>query len=176
MTTKEASLGKQYGLTKRCMKLKCKCCRLICESPTYERNLGGKKITIRIARSTCTTPNTIYLFRCKLCIKPYVGKTTQQINSRTSEHRSCYWKVLAGNGEVKVDKEALDRFALGLHLYKDHGLRGKEDFDESFDLFILEVCSPRVLDIKEHMWIHKLKTLTPKGLNLGKTFGFPLLS
>lgn len=83
---------------------------------------------------------------------------------------------MAGNGEVKVDKEALDRFALGLHLYKDHGLRGKEDFDESFDLFILEVCSPRVLDIKEHMWIHKLKTLTPKGLNLGKTFGFPLLS
>ena len=69
----------------------------------------------------------------------------------------------------------LDSYALGIHLYKDHGLIDITSFDRCYDFYVLEHCTPRSLDLKEHLWIQKCKTLTPKGLNLSSPFGIPLL-
>ena len=83
---------------------------------------------------------------------------------------------MKSKGKLIVSSEKIDRFAIGMHLYNEHGFKTKKEFDESLELYILEVCSPRVIDRKEHVWIHKLKALSPNGLNLGNTFGLPLLS
>ena len=77
---------------------------------------------------------------------------------------------------VMDTEEKEDRFAMGMHIFNEHGLKTKREFNEAFEIYILEVCSPRILDVREHMWIHKLKALQPHGINIGKTFGFSLLS
>ena len=68
-----------------------------------------------------------------------------------------------------------DEYALGLHLYKDHGLRDFGDFDKNYELTVLEKCTPSSLDVKEHFWIQKLRTLSPLGLNSVDPFGLLLL-
>ena len=62
---------------------------------------------------------------------------------------------------------------LGAHLY-NHGLRDKHDFKKYFKVSILEVCSPKILEVKEHLFIHRLNTLSPFGINLSNPFSIPL--
>ena len=68
-----------------------------------------------------------------------------------------------------------DEFALASHLYHDHGLSNKSDFSKIYKVAILEVCSPKVLDVKEHKYIHQLNALTPNGINLSNPFSIPIL-
>ena len=138
--------------------------------------MGGKLIEYRTSKGDCTTANAIYLTKYKCCNKHYVGKTTQPLNCRMNLHRSCFVKYVKANGKVVVDEqETMDRFALGIHIYQEHNFKTTNEFNEAYELYILEVCPPRILDIREHMWIHKLKALAPNGLNLAKTYGFSLL-
>ena len=52
----------------------------------------------------------------------------------------------------------------------------REDFDKNYFVSLLDICSPKVLDIREHKLIHTLNnTLTPNGLNLDNPFAIPLL-
>ena len=51
-----------------------------------------------------------------------------------------------------------DEYALGAHLYS-HCFKDKSDFSKHFKVSILEVCSPKVLEVKEHKFIHKLNSL-----------------
>ena len=76
---------------------------------------------------------------------------------------------------IKTDKDK-DKYALGMHLYIDHNFTNETQFDDAFNVYILEVTQPRIIDVREHMWIHKLKTLDPVGINLASTYGLPLLS
>ena len=61
-----------------------------------------------------------------------------------------------------------------MHLYKNHGLTEKEAFNESYVFTILQVCSPKNLDVQEHKWIQKLKCVAPHGLNSHDPFGIPI--
>ena len=117
----------------------------------------------------------IYLVLCKRCKKYYVGRTTTPLSIRTNLHRGCFIRFVKTNGRLVVPTEKLDQFVIGMHLYKQHGILTKQQFDDNLELYILEVCSPRDLDIKEHKWIQKLKALSPYGLNISSPFGFPLL-
>ena len=68
-----------------------------------------------------------------------------------------------------------DEYSLGLHLIEDHNLCQKSDFENSYSLFILNMCSPKALEVREHSFIQSLKTLKPHGLNAVDPFGIPLL-
>ena len=118
--------------------------------------------------------NLVYHLRCKLCKQPYVGKTVQIIANRLSGHRNKFFEYIRLNGKIKGDSTD-NEYVPGMHLYNCHGLKNFEDFNNNFTLTILEKCSPSNLDIKEHLWIQKLGTLNPLGLNLVDPFGFPLL-
>ena len=50
------------------------------------------------------------------------------------------------------------------------------DFDEIYNLQVLENCRPSDLEKKEHLFIHKFGTLYPLGLNKINPFGLPILS
>ena len=41
----------------------------------------------------------------------------------------------------------------------------QSNFNETYKFTILAQCNPKSLDISEHKWIKKLKTITPYGLN-----------
>ena len=76
--------------------------------------------------------------------------------------------------DFQYDKDS-DEFTLGHHLFHDHKLNCKTDFDNGYRVSILDISSPKVLDVKEHKFIHLLNSLTPLGLNLSNPFAVPLL-
>ena len=154
----------------------CKCCKLMSNTESTRLRVGNKRTNIRTGAGDCKTRNAIYLVMCKLCHKPYTGKTTQQTHSRMNQHRWCFGNYIKKHGKLtlKTPKDE-DNYALGMHLYNDHNLRNEQNFDDAYELCILEVSSPCILDIREHMWIHRLKSLAPNGLNLASTYGLPML-
>ena len=68
-----------------------------------------------------------------------------------------------------------DEFSLGLHLLEDHNLYNQSDFNK-YELFILDLCSPKTLELNEHRFIQSLKTIKPHGINAVDPFGIPLLN
>ena len=119
----------------------------------------------------------VYSAICKLCGKPYVGKTTQMLCGRLSEHKSCYNKYIKAKGKISSlnCKDFDDKFALGVHLYDQHEIDNPVGFQSNYEFTILEKCSPKALAVKEHLWIQKMRSLHPLGLNLNSPLGFPLL-
>ena len=107
-----------------------------------------------------------------MCETIYFGPTVQMVGKRMGGHRECFYKVLEG-GDVDLSS---DDYSLGLHLLNDHGATDRTDFNNSFQVQIVEICSPASLEKKEHLYIHKYKTLYPIGLNKINPFGLSVLS
>ena len=72
--------------------------------------------------------------------------------------------------------ETKDDYSLGLHLVHEHHVVDREDFNKYFRVQILENFRPSALEKKEHLYIHKYKTLYPVGLNKNNPFGLSILS
>ena len=97
------------------------------------------------APGNCKSKNIIYLAKCKLCYKPYIGRTVQWLSKRLTGHRECYRKVL--QNEQGIDFAA-DDYSLGLHLVHEHGCTEVTDFNRLYTVQILENCSPSLLEKK----------------------------
>ena len=173
--SKEASLGKPKGKTMPCKTGKgrgrgkaCMTCSMVSKKDYV---VGPNKKRISTAKSCCKTRCVIYHASCHHCDKCYVGKTTQPLNNRVNGHRGKYYECLGFNGD-RLDLDADDDYALGLHLYLQHGLRDREGFNDGYEFTVLERCNPRNIDLKEHLWIQRLKCIKPYGLNSHDPFGF----
>ena len=83
-------------------------------------------------------------------------------------------KILRKIGNFMKEMKKIE-YIPGMHLYTNHNKRDFGDFNKHYELTILEKCSPSTLDVKEHFWIQKLRTLNPLGLNSVDPFGLPLL-
>ena len=118
-----------------------KCCKLIKEE---------------MVSGNCKSWNLIYLVSCALCWKAYIGRTVQQISSRISGHRDCFYQVLRNDDEAD---EIKDDYSLGLHLANEHGCLNRTDFNDLYSVKSLENCRPADLGKKEHTYIHKSSTL-----------------
>ena len=92
-------------------------------------------------------------------------------NGTLDVEHTCDSSKLIVNSRESYD----DAFSLGIHLVSDHSCLDKSDFNKVFRVFILENCSPASLEVKEHKYIHKFKTLKPFGLNSANPFSIPLL-
>ena len=175
---KSLALGNNGGKTKPCNKPKCACCPIISDSLQF--NCNGTRVNP--AGGTCTSNNVIYCIVCTGCSKPYVGRTTQQLRSRISAHRSGFYKVLDVSrsdnftpNDLEVLADDSDSYTLGLHLYNMHGCKSADKFKEYYRVFILDQSSPKSIEVKEHKFIHLLKSLQPSGLNKSNPFNIPLL-
>ena len=78
------------------------------------------------------------------------------------EHRRSFYKLC----KSKDYDEESDEYALGLHLSSHHNLISREDFDMHHNVALLDFCSPKTLDVKEHKLMHLLNILKPNDLNL----------
>jgi hypothetical protein len=101
-------------------------------------NLTIDEKKVMPAPGTCTTCNIVHLILCKQCNKPYVGKSSHMLRIRFEEHRRTYYKVISGE-KVDVDD---DLNCVGLHLYTEHGLRERVDFNRDVSVCILKNASP----------------------------------
>ena len=167
---KTLALGKRFGLTKPCKGKTCKCCKILCKKQSMKIN--GK--IVKCAPGTCHSYNIIYAVKCKLCQKNggYFGRSTRQLNVRIREHRSAFYKLIAGEN-IEFTKD--DDFSLGIHLYFDHGFCTRNMFDKTYEISIVENVSPYNMETVEHKYIHKYRTLRPNGINTQNPFGIPLL-
>ena len=137
---------------------------------------SGKKIST--APGNCLSRNIVYAATCLLCKKNYTGRSTQQHACRNNGHRAKYiryCKQVASGVEMNIS-DLDDEYALGIHLHDTHGIKDANGFDNHFQFTILENCNPRDLSRKEHIWMQKLRTLYPHGMNLSSPFGLPLLT
>ena len=165
---KSLALGKRFGITKPCNGRGCKCCKMLCEEPYL--TINGNKV--KTAPGNCHSYNIIYIFQCKLCYEGYFGRTTRQLNERIREHRQAFFKVIEG-GNIDNTK---DDFSLGLHLYNNHGINERKRFDKAYTIAIVEYASSYKLEIAEHKYIHKYRTVRPNGINTQNPFGIPFLT
>ena len=102
---------------------------------------------------------------------------SQMCACRNSGHLGKYTKYIKDMAKGGDHQKYIldDEYSLGIHLYNDHQITDIKGFDTYYKFTLLENCSPRNLAIKEHLWIQKLRSLYPFGLNLVSPFGLPLL-
>ena len=164
---KSLALGRQKGRTLPCGARNCKCCKMLSDKDCCTKD----DTSVKFAGGNCSSYNVIYLFTCKICSKCYVGRSTRPLKTRVGEHRRSFYK-LCGRKEVDLNS---DEFALGNHLFSDHSLQNRSDFDNSYNVSLLDFSSPKILDVKEHKFIHLLNSLKPNGLNIENPLSVPLL-
>ena len=116
---------------------------------------------------------------CTVCYKYYVGRTVRKLQERIGEHRRSFYKVVENVNIILANNlyRDEDEFSPGLHLIDEHPYiaYNKTAFNTIYKTFILDVCSPRVLEVREHKYIHDLKTLKPYGINSVSPFGMNIL-
>ena len=170
---RKMSLGiKKEGVSMCGAGKRCQCCKVIPKSPVPEIRVNGQKVSL--PSGTCKSKNIIYLANCKLCAhKCYIGRTVQPLNKRVNGHRQGFQKVVAKGLMHEKLCDSDDTYSLGIHLLQEHGVT--TNFNDHFTFHILEHVSPSQLETKEHLWIHKLNTLYPYGINRSNPFGLPIL-
>ena len=167
--SKVSALGQPHGKSLPCGVGQCKASNSdMISKRDFVTDIRGKRF--KTAKGKCSSKNLIYHARCKHCDKVYVGKTTQALHGRIAGHRGKFFECLVNDGHQPNDDDLL-----GLHIYHNHQLGHRSDFDESYEFTILENCNPRDLDVKEHVWVQRLRTVTPYGLNSHDPFGIPIL-
>ena len=162
-TLKQQALGTKRGRARTCNRRGCKTCQMLIKTPFV--NVGKKKV--KLSEGSCKSYNICYIAQCSICEKCYNGRTIEFLHKRTSGHRHCYVEILnkSANGnllEIDADK---DLYQLGLHLHQEHGQTNPKAFDEFIKFGILEIVSPADIEKKEFLWMHRLNTFQPIGIN-----------
>ena len=166
---KQLALNSGLVDTQPCKRKNCMTCPSI--SPLQTHSINGKKVNAKAG--TCTTYNVVYALHCTLCDKYYIGRTVRKLGDRFGEHRRKYYQLI-NNPDSDTGSED-DEFSPGLHLVECHSAATPEAFNEIYRVFIVDVCSPQTLEVREHKHIHELKTLKPFGINAVSPFGLPIL-
>ena len=103
----------------------------------------------------------------------YVGRTVQPLHKRVNGHRQGFANVVKKGLDCVDALDTDDTYSLGIHLYNEHGLTS--EFNKHYTFHVLEHVSPLQMEKIEHLWIHKLNTLFPNGINRTNPFGLPVL-
>lgn len=97
---------------------------------------------------TCRSVGVIYVIQCSSCNKRYVGETGQSLGSRIREHLND----VAQDRNTSVAKH----FSIGNRCTVQH-----------FSFFGVDIATnSNKRKLKEKVWIKRLNSLTPQGLNI----------
>ena len=138
----------QHGMfrcTSRCVT----CQEHILESDSFKSHTTGAHHKIR-GHITCTTSNIIYLISCRICGIQYIGETKNLLKKRFYGHRSTV-------KTQKLDTPVGRHFNLPNHSISDMILQGIEALANHRESVRLS---------REKMWIKRVHTIHPHGLNI----------
>ena len=132
----------------------CKYCKKMSQSGKI-KNSHNNKIYNTITKGTCQSNNLIYWIECNWCQIKYVGQTKNRIIDRFQGHLFD----IKNNLNTTVARHFAshnDRIDPNMTIYILEYIRLPKDLPRS--------SSPR--DNRELVWIHRLNTLIPNGLNI----------
>ena len=107
--------------------------------------------------------------------KGYLGKTVTCLRTRINGHRALFYKVINNPSATILDNKYNNDLSLGYHLHKEHNCIDRKDFNKFYRFTIVQHCGPNNIDVTEHKWIHRLRTLEPGGINAVNPFSIPLI-
>ena len=140
---------------RKCIAKHCRYCPRLDSTGTIQNNTTGKTYTTR-TQVTCNSNNLIYCIKCNKCSKLYVGQTKNSIKERFK----CHF--------FSITHPKSSDTTVGRHFSKtDHA-----GIDNVTILVLDFITAPqntpsgqRTRDEKEKLWIHRLSTIAPLGLN-----------
>jgi len=100
----------------------------------------------------------------------YVGQTVTPLRTRINGHRAWMSKKKKDDEGDPDGFRRKDEGALAEDLKKDHELSTPDEFDRSYKFHILET-NPKSFDKAEQLWVDRLITMDPLGLNLDRPCG-----
>ena len=127
---------------------------MLCSALPYQNSIisfsTGQSFRLYCGKgANCHSVNVVYCLTCTLCGVQYVGCTTK-LRSRINNHRSCI---------------RLGRVPRDCHrLYEHFAAAGHNE--KSFRVTILDITAPSSLEDHEEVWIDRLRTVYPAGLNV----------
>ena len=134
----------------RCGTNRCVVCKdHMKEGDTFTSHSNSNSHQIR-GNITCSTSNVIYLISCRVCGIQYVGETRTTLKRRFYGHRSTV-------NTKKLDTPVDQHFNLPNHSITDMILQGIESLGTRPDT---------VRASREKMWMRRLRTIQPHGLNI----------
>ncbi len=136
---------RQITGTKPCNK-PCGICPYVLKSKEFISTHTKERFSMTSAY-TCSTKGIIYLTTCSKCLKQYVGQTGRRLIDRIKEHLNC----------ICLQKEVT-----GIH-YNSVG-----HTHNNLQVQVIKKVSPNTPNYRlerEELWIKRLVTKTPNGLN-----------
>ena len=142
------SLPTQHGTSKCESTSRCVVCREhIKEGDSFTSHTTHATYKTK-GHITCTTSNVIYLLSCRVCGVQYVGETKNSLKKRFYGHRST----------VNTNKPPVGHhFNLPNHTMSDMILQGIESLGSRSEVVRLS---------REKLWMKRLLTIQPHGLNI----------
>ena len=144
------------GICKPCLsRSDCQCCKQFIKTRTFSSQITKETYDIR-HNLDCKSSKVIYLLDCQKCGAQYVGKSETPFNIRLNNHRKDVNNTEATLSVSKHFQEANHSFNKDakftlIEKIKNHNISQKD--------------MRRTLENHEDLWILKLQTLKPNGLN-----------
>ena len=103
----------------------------------------------------CNSESVEYLLTCKICRKQYVGSTVAKFRPHFNQYNSYIELYRKGKRNFKQEKFIQ-------HFYSKNYNGTDQD---SHVKIIVDICDPNVQEKRENVWMNKVRTLYPEGLN-----------
>ena len=133
------------------------CCRQVNSTESFTSSVTNKKYSI-FHNVNCKSSNVIYLLTCILCNIQYIGKSKTPFNIRLNNYRN---RINKGNIDNLLPVEA--HFKQADH---DFELHATFTIIEKLELVAPDQKLDNILKHHEDVWMTRLKTVTPNGLNI----------
>ena len=144
------------GKCKPCLsRSDCQCCKQLIETRTFSSQITKETYDIR-HNFDCKSSKVIYLLDCQKCGAQYVGKSETPFSIRLNNHRKDVNNTEATISVSKHFREANHSFNRDAKFTLIEKI--KNDNISQKDI-------RKILENHEDLWILKLRTLKPNGLN-----------
>ncbi len=144
----------------------CRYCPKLDRVEQITSHTTGKKYTVR-QKVVCKSNNLVYIFTCTKCDQQYVGETKRTLGERVSEHlrdiRYTKHPTLGPPSWLNKDPTPVSRhWGQSSHLADDLKINilafiNRDPQDDHTTLYREHI---------EYQWIHRLRTMTPFGINV----------
>ena len=151
LTTSDAPGHGKHKKRDKCTRMKCNYCRVINKTGRIQCPLDKRSYITRFNVS-CNSHNLVYALYCKVCTKVYVGQTKRSLRERIGEHFTS----------IRRKKKHL---VVGGHC-NSAGHTGIENVMVYILDFVKTPPSASTLEKREKLWIFRLRSTVPLGLNL----------